>query len=249
MGTSQVIDYKIHGSNIQYVEIILDPGETVVAENGSMMFMESGIQMDTKIGDGSADNSGFFGSILGLGKRKVFLKETAFLSFFTNKAQQRKSVAFSAPYPGEIVPLNLANLGGAVYCQKKGFLCGAKGVAINVGFTKKLGAGFFGGEGFILQKIEGDGLAFIHSGGTIAEKELGSGEVLYVDTGSIVAFQATAQFDIKMVRGFKNIMFGSENLFLSTLVGPGKVWVQSMPYPRFVTSVLQTWIEMNKKKK
>lgn len=246
--TSHIVDYSIHGGDMQYVDITLDPGETVVSENGAMMYMESGIQMDTKLGDGSDDNSGFFGSLLGAGKRKLLLKEKAFLSFFTNKSQSRRKVAFSAPYPGMIVPLDLKNLGGTVFCQKESFLCGARGIAVNVGITKKIGAGFFGGDGFILQKLQGDGLAFIHSGGSIAEKELKQGETLYVDTGSLVGFQGSVKFDIKMVTGFKNIMFGDEKLFLSTMVGPGKVWVQSMPYRRFIAHFQQTWLDMVQKK-
>lgn len=244
-------DYRIHGADMQFVEIDIAPDEFVVAENGTMMYMQQGIQMDTRISDGSDKNSGMLGSVIGAAKRH-FSGEDLFLAFFTNKTNIQRTAAFAAPYPGMIVPLPLAQLGGKIMCCKGAFLCATQGTAINIGLTKRLGAGFFGGEGFLLQKIEGNGIAFIHSGGTIIEKELVAGEKLYVDTGSLVAFQTSVDFDVKMVTGMKNIMFGGEEFFLSTLQGPGKVWVQSLPYTRLVKhlhEMIKTLQQAEKKKK
>jgi len=237
MVESDQIGYEVKGSDIQYVETNLAPGHSVLAEPGSMMFMEHGIQMQTKMGDGSKKNSGIIGSMVGLGKRAM-TGEDYFLTFFENKDDENRKVAFTAPYPGQIATLKLSELGGAALCQKGSFLCAAKGTSIDVGITKKLGAAIFGGEGFILQKIQGDGVAFIHAGGSIEEKTLANGESLYVDTGSVVGFQSSVDFDIKTITGFKNILFGGEEFFFAKLTGPGKVWIQSMPYPRLLAGLM-----------
>ncbi len=239
---SHDIEHIIHGHDIQFVEVILDPGETVIAENGLMMYMENGIQMDTRFSDGSEKNGGMFGTLFGMAKRKL-IGESIFLAFFTNKGTSKKKVAFAAPHPGMIIPLDLRELGGSLLCQKGAFMCASRGTEINVGFTKRLTAGFFGGEGFILQRLNGDGQAFIHSGGTIMERTLGDGETLYVDTGSVVAFTPSVTFDIKIITGMKNIMFGHESLFLTTLVGPGKVWLQSLPFSRVSEAIIQSFVD------
>ncbi len=229
------IDYIIHGNDMQFVEIILDPQEAVVAEAGAMMFMEDGVQMNTRMTDGSEKHSGIMGTLMGSAKRYM-AGERLFMTFFTNNSRERKHVSFAAPYPGSIIPLDLGQL-GTILCQKDGFLCGAKGVTVGVGFTKRIGAGMFGGEGYILQKLYGDGMAFIHAGGSILVRDLMPNEVIYVDTGSLVAFQSTVDFNIKMVTGVSNMMFGGEDLFLTTLKGPGRVWMQSMPFPRLVVNI------------
>ncbi len=241
-------NYTIHGADLQFVEIELDPEQSIVAENGSMMYMEDGIEMDTRLGDGSAKHSGFLGSLIGAGKRAL-TGEKAFLGFFTNKGNQTAKLAFAAPHPGMIVPINLAELGGVIYCQKRAFLCAAKGVSINIGFTRKLGAGFFGGHGFILQKLQGETVVFIHAGGAIIEKNLEQNQKIRVDTGSIVGFQGSVTFNIEVVTGFKNIFFGGEQLFLSTLTGPGKIWIQSLPYPRLVNNIWDSILVMEQKKR
>ncbi len=222
--------------DIQFVEIELDPGKVAVAEAGAMMYMDSGIQMEPKLGDGSEKNSGILGSVLGMGKRLI-VREGAFLTFFTNRAAIKRRVAFAAPYPGMIVPLDLATLGGNVMCQKESFLCCAKGVSVNIGVNKRVAVGLFGGEGFLMQSLQGDGIAFIHAGGSIVERELRSGEAMYVDTGSVTAFQSSVSFDIRLIRGIKSMFFADEGFFLSTLTGPGKVWIQSMPYQRFIKNL------------
>src|ERR1041385_1665490 len=201
------IDFKIYGDDMQFVEVELDPMEAVVAEAGGMMFMEDGIQMETIFGDGSQQNSGFLGSLLGAGKR-LLTGESLFMTVFQNRGMGKKKVAFGAPYPGKIIPLHLAQLGGELLAQKDAFLCAAKGVSLGIAFTKRFGAGLFGGEGFILERLQGDGLAFIHAGGTIHERELAAGEVLRVDTGCIVAFQPSVDYDIQLVRGVKTALFG-----------------------------------------
>ncbi len=236
---SHEIEYIIHGNDMQFVEIILDPHETVVSEAGSMMFMDGGVKMETKVGDGSRQNSGVFGSVLGAAKRKI-TGEQLFMTHYTNHGQGKRSVAFAAPYPGQIIPIELAMCGGAIYCQRGGFLCGAKGTSLGVGLTRRLGAGMFGGDGYILQKLSGDGLAFIHSGGAVVEKTLAPNQVIYVDTGSVVGFESSIDFDIKMVKGLSNMMFGGEALFFSTLKGPGKVWIQSMPFNRLALTMRHT---------
>ncbi len=242
------IEYEIKGHDIQMVEVILDPEESVIGENGAMIYFDAGVQMNTQISDGGK-NSGIVGSVLGAAKRKM-TGEGMFIGYFTNKGREKAKVGFSSPYPGMIIPIDLSYHSGHIYCQKGSFLCGARGVSVSIGITKRVGAGVFGGEGFILQSVKGDGIAFIHAGGTIVERTLQPGEKLYVDTGSIVGFESTVKFDIKVLRGFKNIFFGNENLFLSTLEGPGKVWIQSMPFNEMVNmfgNALMTWAKKKKK--
>ena len=212
MPTMDVIDFKIYGDDMQFVEVELDPMEAVVAEAGGMMFMEDGIQMETIFGDGSQQNSGFLGTLLGAGKR-VLTGESLFMTVFQNRGTGKRKIAFGAPYPGRIIPVHLSELGGEMLAQKDSFLCAAKGVSVGIAFTKRLGAGFFGGEGFILQRLQGDGLAFIHAGGTIYQRDLAAGEVLRVDTGCIVAFQPSVDYDIQFVGGIKSALFGGEGLF------------------------------------
>jgi uncharacterized protein (TIGR00266 family) len=225
------VDYKIYGDDMQFVEIELDPEEAAIAEAGGMMFMDEGIQMETIFGDGSQAKSGFMGALLGAGKR-LLTGESLFMTVFQNKGTGKRRVAFGAPYPGKILPIQLSEIGGTLIAQKDSFLAAAKGVAIGIAFQRKLGAGLFGGEGFIMQKLEGDGLAFVHAGGTLYERVLNPGEVLRVDTGCIVAFQPSVDYDIQMVGGIKTAFFGGEGLFFATLRGPGKVWLQSLPLSR-----------------
>jgi uncharacterized protein (TIGR00266 family) len=233
------IDYKIYGEELQYVEIELDPTETAIAESGAFMMMDDGVQMNTMFGDGS-DNAptGFFGKLMSAGKR-LLTGESLFMTAFTNIGQGKKKVSFAAPYTGKIVVLDLAQLGGKVIAQKDAFLCAAKGVSIGIEFQRKLGTGLFGGEGFIMQKIEGDGLAFCHAGGFVTERELKQGEVLKIDTGCVVAYQPTVDFDIEFIKGVKNFMFGGEGLFFARLQGPGKVWIQSLPISRLAGRLMQ----------
>ncbi len=232
------IDYYIHGEEMQCVEIELDPQETVIAESGSFMFMDNGIEMQTIFGDGSTQNSGgFFDKLMGAGKR-LLVGESLFMTAFTNTGYGKQKVAFAAPYAGKIVPLDLSRLGHKVICQKDAFLCAAKGVSVGIEFQRKLGTGLFGGEGFIMEKLEGDGMAFVHAGGYIIERELAAGETLRVDTGCIVAFTASVDYDIQMVRGIKNAIFGGEGLFFAVLRGPGKVWLQSLPVSRLASRIL-----------
>lgn len=233
---SDEIDYKIFGDDMQYVEVELDPNETVIGEAGSMMYMHEGIEYETKLGDGSNPQKGFLDQLVEVGKRAIS-QESIFLTHYSNHSHEKSQVAFAAPYPGKIIPLNLAKLKGEVICQKDAFLCAAKGSSISVEFSKKLGRGFFGGEGFILQKIEGDGHAFIHACGGICLKKI-SNETLRVDTGSIVAFTQGVQYDIEMVSGMKSMLFGGEGLFLATLSGTGYVWLQSMPFSKLADKVL-----------
>lgn len=230
------IDYEILGSEMQFVEISLDPGESMVAEAGSMFYMTQGIVMETQFSDGSQPNAGLFDKLLSAGKR-VLTGEGLFLTFFTCRGGGREKVAFAAPYPGKIIPLNLSQIGGTIICQKDAFLCAAKGTSVGIAFTRKIGAGLFGGEGFILQKLEGDGWVFVHSGGTIVERELAAGETLKVDTGCLVAFQPSVSYDIQFVGGFKNTLFGGEGLFFATLTGPGKIFLQSLPFSRMADRI------------
>ncbi len=233
------IDYKIHGDDMQFVEVELDPGETVIAEAGGLMMMEDGIKMETIFGDGSSggSGSGLMGKLLSAGKR-VITGESLFMTTFTNEGRSgKKHVSFASPYPGKIIPMDLSELGGKIICQKDAFLAAAKGVSVGVEFQRKIGAGFFGGEGFIMQKLEGDGLSFVHAGGTIIKKELLPGEVLRVDTGCLVAMTSTVNYDIEMVKGIKTALFGGEGLFFATLRGPGSVWVQSLPFSRLASRV------------
>jgi uncharacterized protein (TIGR00266 family) len=236
LAQSHEIEYRIYGDDMQCVEIELDPDESVIAEAGGLMMMEDGIEMETIFGDGSSSSKGLVGKLFGAGKR-LLTGESLFMTVFTNAGQGKRHLTFAAPYPGKIVPFDLAALGGKVICQKDAFLCAAKGVSVGVEFQRRLGTGFFGGEGFIMQKLEGDGLSFIHAGGTIVEKELGPGELLRVDTGCLVAMTPTVDYDIRFVGGFKTALFGGEGLFFATLKGPGKVWIQSLPFSRLASRV------------
>ena len=231
MPTMHEIDFKIYGDDMQFVEVELDPMEAVVAEAGGMMFMEDGIQMETIFGDGSQQSGGFLGSLLGAGKRLI-IGESLFMTVFENRGAGKKKVAFGAPYPGKIIPVRLSEVGGELLAQKGAFLCAAKGVSVGIAFTKRFGAGLFGGEGFILERLQGDGLAFVHAGGTIYQRDLAPGELLRVDTGCLVAFQPSVDYDIQMVGGIKSALFGGEGLFFATLRGPGHVWLQSLPFSR-----------------
>ena len=231
------IDYVLHGDDMQFVEVELDPQETVVAEAGSLMMMEDQIQMETVFGDGSANQgSGLMGKLLGAGKRLI-TGESLFMTMFTNNGSGKRKVYFASPYPGKIIPMDLSKHRGKIICQKDAFLAAAKGVSVGVEFQRKLGTGFFGGEGFIMQKLEGDGLAFIHAGGTIHQKVLRPGEVLRVDTGCLVAMTSDVDYNIEMVKGVKTALFGGEGLFFATLRGPGTVWIQSLPFSRLASRV------------
>jgi uncharacterized protein (TIGR00266 family) len=231
------IDYKISGEEMQCVEIELDPQETVIAEAGSFMMMDDGIQMETIFGDGSRAGGGLMDKLFSAGKR-LLTGESLFMTAFTNSNYGKKRVTFASPYPGKIIPLDLSTFSGKIICQKDSFLCAAKGVAVGIEFQKKLGVGLFGGEGFIMQKLEGDGMAFVHAGGYILERQLSAGELLKVDTGCIVAFTSDVQYDIQFVGGIKNTLFGGEGLFFATLRGPGKVWIQSLPISRLAGRIL-----------
>jgi uncharacterized protein (TIGR00266 family) len=223
---ADVIDYKIYGDDMQLVEIELDPGEGIRAEAGTMTYMENGIEMQTSTGGG-----------LFKGLKRMVTGESFFITTFLNSGREKQHVAFAAPYPGKVIPIDLTAFSGQFLCQKDAFLCAAQGTEIEIAFTKKLGAGLFGGEGFILQRLEGDGLAFVHAGGTIIEKDLAAGESLRVDTGCLVAFAPTVDYDIKFVGGFKNALFGGEGIFLAWLTGPGKVYLQSLPFSRLADRI------------
>ena len=234
-----VIDYEIVGNEMQFVEIELDPGEAAIGEAGAMMMMHNDIQMDTIFGDGSAQQQqgGLLGKLLGAGKRLV-TGESLFTTIFHNEGRAKSRVAFAAPYPGKIVPIDLSEVGGTLICQKDSFLCAARGVSLGIAFNRKLGAGLFGGEGFIMQKLEGDGMAFIHAGGTLVVKDLAPGEVLRVDTGCVVAFLPSVDFDIQYVGKLKSALFGGEGVFFATLRGPGRVWLQSLPLSRLANRIV-----------
>ena len=234
--TMDVIDFEIRGSEMQLVEIELDPGEAAVGEAGSMMFMDAGIAMDTVFGDGRAQEGGFFGKLLGAGKRLVS-GESLFTTVYTNQASGKQRVAFAAPYAGKILPMNLRELGGTLLCQKDAFLCAARGVSLGIAFQQKLSTGFFGGEGFIMQKLEGDGLAFVHAGGTVIRRELQPGQVLLIDTGCVVAYTPSVDFEIQYVGKIKTALFGGEGLFLAKMTGPGTVWLQSLPFSRLASRI------------
>jgi len=224
------IDYHIHGEEMQFVEIELDPYETVVAEAGSFMMMEDGIELKTIFGDGSGqEEGGVWGKVFSAGKR-LLTGESLFMTAFTHGGTGKRKVSFAAPYPGKIIPLDLQELEGKIICQKDAFLCAAKGVSVGIEFSRKMGRGFFGGEGFIMQKLEGDGLAFLHAGGTVIEKELLLGESLRIDTGCLVAFTRDIDYDIQVISGIRNMVFGGEVMFYAHLQGPGKVWIQSLPF-------------------
>jgi uncharacterized protein (TIGR00266 family) len=229
------IDYKLMGEEMQCVEIELDPQEAVIAEPGSFMMMNDGIQMQTLFGDGN--EKGIMGKLFSAGKR-LLTGENLFMTVYTNQVSEKRRVTFAAPYAGKIIPLDLSKLGEKVICQKDSFLCAAKGVAVGIEFQKKLGTGLFGGEGFIMQKLEGDGMAFVHSGGHVIERDLQPGELLKVDTGCIVAFTSTVNYDIQFVGGVKNTLFGGEGMFYATLRGPGKVWIQTLPISRLAGRIL-----------
>ncbi|HEX4996581.1 MAG TPA: TIGR00266 family protein [Terriglobia bacterium] len=231
------VDYAVYGDDMQFVEVELDPGEAAVAEAGGMMYMEDGIDMETIFGDGSQQNSGFLGALMGAGKR-LLTGESLFMTVFLNRGAGKKKVAFGAPYPGKIIPIHLEEIGGELIAQKDSFLAAAKGVSIGIAFQRKLGVGLFGGEGFIMQRLQGDGFAFIHAGGTLTERTLAPGEVLRVDTGCIVAFQPSVSYDIQYVGKIKSAIFGGEGLFFATLKGPGRVWLQSLPFSRMANRII-----------
>jgi uncharacterized protein (TIGR00266 family) len=232
------VDYEIKGAEMQFVEIELDPGEAAVGEAGSMFFMDAGITMDTVFGDGSntGGGGGLFGKLLGAGKRLV-TGEGLFTTVYTNAARGKQRVAFGAPYPGKILPMDLRQLGGMLICQRDAFLCAARGVSLGIAFQRKLSTGFFGGEGFIMQKLEGDGLAFVHAGGTVVRRELQPGQTLLVDTGCLVAYTAGVDFEIQYVGKIKTALFGGEGLFFAKVTGPGTVWLQSLPFSRLASRV------------
>lgn len=236
MPTMHEVDYEIVGDDMQFVKVELDPQEAVIGEAGSMMYIEDGVQMDTIFGDGSQQNQGFMGALLGAGKR-LLTGESLFMTVFHNESTGKRKVAFAAPYPGKIQPLQLGALGGELICQKESFLCAAKGVSIGIAFNRRFGAGLFGGEGFIMERLTGDGWTFVHAGGTLEEKTLASGETLRVDTGCLVALQPSVTYDIQMVGGIKTALFGGEGLFFATLQGPGRVWLQSLPFSRLASRI------------
>lgn len=231
------VDYEIFGDDMQTVEVELDPGETVIAEAGAMNWMEDGIAFEAKMGDGSQPDRGFMGKLFDAGKRAI-TGESVFMTHFTNQGQGKKRVAFSAPYPGKIIPVDMAAINGELICQKDAFLCAALGTKVSIAFSKKLGAGFFGGEGFILQHLSGDGMAFIHAGGTIVKKQL-QGEIIRVDTGCIVGFSPGIDYDIQRAGNLKSMFFSGEGMFLATLSGYGTIYLQSLPFSRLADRIIQ----------
>jgi uncharacterized protein (TIGR00266 family) len=231
-----VVDYEIKGAEMQFVEIELDPGEAAIGEAGSMFFMDSTISMDAVFGDGSQNQGGFFGKLMGAGKR-LLTGESLFTTVYTNHGSGKQRVAFAAPYPGKIIPMDLKQLGGTLICQKDAFLCAARGVSLGIFFQQKLSVGFFGGEGFVMQRLDGDGLAFVHAGGTILKRELRAGQTLLVDTGCIVALTPDVSFEIQYVGKIKTALFGGEGLFFAKVTGPGTVWLQSLPFSRLASRV------------
>jgi uncharacterized protein (TIGR00266 family) len=237
MRNNHDIDYKIYGEEMQYVEVELDPNETAIAESGAFMMMDDGIQMQTIFGDGSQQQGGLLNKLWGAGKR-LLTGESLFMTAFTNIGHGKRRVSFASPYPGKIIALDLMQMGGTVICQKDSFLCAAKGVSVGIEFQRKLGTGLFGGEGFIMQKLEGDGFAFMHAGGHVMERELQPGETLKIDTGCIVGFTRSVDYDIQFVGGIKNTIFGGEGLFFAVLRGPGKVWIQTLPVSRLASRIL-----------
>jgi uncharacterized protein (TIGR00266 family) len=234
--TAHEIDFRILGSEMQFVEVELDPGESAVAEAGSMMYMTPGIQMETIFGDGSGQKSGVMGALLGAGKRLI-TGESLFMTVFTNGGAGKQQVAFAAPYPGKILAMDLKQLGGELICQKDSFLCAAKGVSIGIAFQRRIGVGLFGGEGFIMQRLQGDGLTFVHAGGTLHPVDLAAGQTLRVDTGCLVAVQPSVGYDIQFVGKIKTALFGGEGLFFATLTGPGRAWLQSLPFSRMADRI------------
>lgn len=239
MKSNHDIDYRIFGEEMQCVEVELDPQETVIAEAGAFMYKDQQVQMQTIFGDGSnTGGGGFMGKLLQAGKR-VLTGESLFMTAFTHHGTGKARVAFASPYPGKIIPMDLAQLGGKIIAQKDAFLCAAKGVSVGISFQKKLGTGLFGGEGFIMEKLEGDGMAFVHAGGHIMERELAPGEVLHIDTGCVVAYTKDIDFDVQMVGGIRNTLFGGEGFFFAVLRGPGKVWLQTLPISRLASRIIQ----------
>lgn len=238
-GQADEVDYEIFGNEMQFVEVELDPGESVVAEAGGMMYMETGIEMNTIFGDGGGQDGGFMNKLVGAGKR-LLTGESLFMTVFTHQGTGKAKAAFASPYPGKIIPVDLSKVGGTLICQKDAFLCAAKGVSVGIAFQKKIGTGLFGGEGFIMQKLEGDGLVFVHAGGTIIERELKAGERLRVDTGCLVALEPSVNYDVEFVGGVKSAIFGGEGFFFAQLGGPGKVWLQSLPFSRLAGRVWQS---------
>jgi uncharacterized protein (TIGR00266 family) len=236
---SDEIDYKVHGTEMQYVDITLDPGEMVIGEPGMMMYMTSGIKMDTVLGDPSQQNQGMMGKLLSAGKRAL-TGESLFVTTFTCVSSQREDVAFAAPYPGKLLPMHLDQLGGELIVQRDSFVCAARGTTINIAFQKKIGVGLFGGEGFIMQRLSGDGVAIVHAGGNMMQRDLAPGETLRVDTGCIVGLQPSVNYDIQLVGGIKNTLFGGEGLFFATLTGPGRIWLQSLPFSRLAGRIAST---------
>jgi len=236
MAGAHDVDFRILGSEMQFVEVELDPGESAIAEAGSMMYMTAGIEMETIFGDGSQQRSGVVGALLGAGKRLI-TGESLFMTVFTNEGAGKQQVAFAAPYPGKILALDLKQLGGELVCQKDSFLCAARGVSIGIAFQRKIGVGLFGGEGFIMQRLEGDGLCFVHAGGTVHALEMRAGERLRVDTGCLVALQPSVGYEIQFVGKIKTALFGGEGLFFATLTGPGRVWLQSLPFSRMADRI------------
>ncbi len=231
------VDYEIIGGDMQMVEVELDPNETVIAEAGAFNYMEEGIEFEAKMGDGSEPEQGFMGKVFSAGKR-VISGESLFMTHFTNNGSGKKRAAFAAPFPGTIIPVDMAKMGQELFCQKDSFLCAALGTNIDIAFQRRLGTGFFGGEGFILQRLQGDGMVFIHAGGTVVKKQL-QGEVLKVDTGCLAAFSGNIDYDIQMVKGLKSMFFGGEGLFLATLQGHGTVWLQSLPFSRLADRIIE----------
>jgi uncharacterized protein (TIGR00266 family) len=237
MSAMHEIDYKIFGDDMQFVEVELDPNEATVAEAGGMMYMDDGVEMETIFGDGSQPQGGFLGALMGAGKR-LLVGESLFMTVFLNRTSQKKKVAFGAPYPGKIIAIHLAEVGGVLIAQKDSFLAAAKGVSVGIEFQRKLGVGLFGGEGFIMERLQGDGWCFVHAGGTLHERTLGAGELIKVDTGCIVAFQPTVNYEIQYVGKIKSALFGGEGLFFATLRGPGRVWLQSLPLSRLANRII-----------
>ncbi len=237
MRRAHEVEFKIHGEDLQFVEIMLDPGETVIAEAGAMMYMDASINMDTIFGDGSGkEGHELMGKLFSAGKR-VLTGESLFMTSFTNTAGSKRCVSFAAPYPGKVISFDLGYCGGTMICQKDSFLCAAKGVSVGIEFQKKIGVGLFGGEGFIMQRLEGDGLAFMHAGGTIIKKDLQPGELIKLDTGCLVAMTKTVNYDIQFAANIKNALFGGEGIALATLTGPGSVWLQSLPFSRLADRI------------
>src|SRR5688572_12916640 len=237
MPSMHEVDYKIFGDDMQFVEVELDPGEATIAEAGGMMYMEDGIEMETIFGDGSQQQTGFMGALMGAGKR-LLTGESLFMTVFLNRGATKKRVAFGAPYPGKIIPIHLGDVGGELVTQKDSFLAAAKGVSIGIAFQRRLGVGLFGGEGFIMQRLQGDGFAFVHAGGTLTEKTLAPGELVRVDTGCIVALQPSVNYEIEYVGKIKSALFGGEGLFFATLRGPGRIWLQSLPLSRLANRIV-----------